>query len=333
MTPFERRDIRCIAVLGLGSIGLRHAQNARQLGLNVVGFDPCSQACDEAKAHEIQIAAAAEQAIAAADAVVIASPSGCHLDDLELCVAKRRPALVEKPIGHDPKRTAALLERAEAQSLPIGSVFNLRQRSVVRTLREMVSNRLGDLVWARFVSASWLPDWRPGQDYRTGYASDPASGGVVFDVIHELDLAGFLIGPAEVASSVLRRSGRLELVPEDTAEIVLAHTGGCLSSLHLNYASPVRRRSAEICGTQGIVTADLRTGEIRWCDRQGHTIETMVVEIDPAAEYLTVLSDFVEALGAGLPQKCDGYAGLAAVRLADRARSISADTPVPAAVF
>jgi predicted dehydrogenase len=132
---------------------------------------------------------------------------------------------------------------------------------------------------------------------------------------------------------VLHRSGRLELTTEDTAEIVLTHAGGCLSSLHLNFASPVRRRSAEICGTQGIVIADLRTGEIRWGDRQGNTVETMTVEIDPAAEYFTVLSDFVETLGSGLPQKCDGYAGLAAVRLADRARSIGVNTPAPAAVF
>lgn len=333
MISFEPRDIRRIAVLGLGSIGLRHAQNARQLGLDVVGFDPCSQVCDEAIAHGIQPVASAEKAIAAADAVVIASPSGCHLDDLELCIAKRRPALVEKPIGHDPRRTAALLKRAEARRLPIGAVFNLRQRAVVQTLRDMMGGRLGDLVWARFVSASWLPDWRPGKDYRTGYANDPASGGVVFDVIHELDLAEFLIGPAEVASSVLHRSGRLKLVTEDTAEIVLEHSGGCLSSLHLDFASQVRRRSAEICGTQGIVTADLRTGEIRWGNRQGDTVETMTVEIDPAAEYLAVLSDFIEALGAGSPQQCDGHAGLAAVRLAHRARSIGATKPAAATVI
>ena len=320
MSDRTDRRIERVAVLGLGSIGLRHAGNARDQGRAVIGYDPSADACGCARDQGVEIATCARDALATADAVVIASPSGRHLDDLEAAIAAQCPALVEKPIGHDPDRTAALLARAEADGVPVGAAFNLRRRSVVEALHGTVVDRIGAPVWARFVSASWLPDWRPEQDYRTGYASDPQSGGVVFDVIHELDLAVHMIGPAEVAASVLRRSGRLELPVEDGAEIVLRHAYGCLSSLHLDFASPVRRRALEICGLHGSVEADLRSGETVWRDAGGERLETATVAIDPDAEYRAVLADFLDAIERGVAPECDGAAGLAALHLAHRAR-------------
>ncbi len=309
-----------MAVVGLGSIGLRHARNTRELGMEVIGFDPSASAREAAHAAQVGTAGSADEAIANADAVVIASPSGRHLDDLALALDNGCPALVEKPIGHDAVRAEALLSRANELGVPVGAVFNLRHRSVVRSLADVLPDRLGEFVWARFVSASWLPDWRPGTDYRQGYAADPDSGGVVFDVIHELDLALHLIGPGDVVSSVLGRSGRLELESEDTAEIVLRHVGGCLSSVHLNFASPVRRRALEISGTEGAVAADLRTGEIVWRNRAGDIVESGRVAIDPDAEYRDVLAGFVAAIAAGRSPDVDGAAGLAALRLACGAR-------------
>ena len=323
MSEYAPRNVHRIAVLGLGSIGSRHVCNARHLGLEVVGYDPCAGAAHDLPAEGFVRADSAAAALADADAAVIASPSGQHLDDLAQAIRAGCPALVEKPIGHDPDRTARLLDEAAAAKLQVGAAFNLRCRSVVRAVQARARDRLGDFVWARFVSASWLPDWRPGTDYRSGYANQPESGGVVFDVIHEIDLAAFLIGPAEIASSVTRQSGRLELKTEDTAEILLQHAGGCLSSLHLNFASPVRRRAIEICGTAGFVAADLRSGEITWRNPDGDVADEESTTIDPNAEYQAVLADFLSALAQGAAPASDGHVGLAAVRLAHRARNMA----------
>lgn len=323
MNDYAPRNVCRLAVLGLGSIGARHVRNARHLGLDVVGYDPCASVASDLPVEGFLRMDSAAAALTEADAVIIASPSGQHLDDLEQAIEAGCPALVEKPIGHDPERTAALLDRAAAAKLQVGAAFNLRSRSVVRAVRARAADQLGDFVWARFVSASWLPDWRPETDYRTGYANRPESGGVVFDVIHEIDLAAHLIGPAEVASSVTRRSGRLELETEDTAEIVLQHSQGCLSSLHLNFASPVRRRAIEICGTNGLVAADLRSGRITWLNQDGGVVDEEIAAIDPNAEYQAVLAEFLSALSKGTAPASDGRAGLAAVRLAHRARNMA----------
>src|SRR5579859_6172833 len=66
---------RTISVLGLGSIGLRHATNLSKRGYTVVGFDPDEGRRKGAANIGVRAVARREDAIVAADIVVIASPS------------------------------------------------------------------------------------------------------------------------------------------------------------------------------------------------------------------------------------------------------------------
>ena len=48
---------------------------------------------------------------------------------------------------------------------------------------------------ARVICSSYLPDWRPGVDYRTVYSAHKAlGGGVTIDLIHEWDYLVDLFG-------------------------------------------------------------------------------------------------------------------------------------------
>ena len=322
MSEFPPRKVERIAILGLGSIGSRHAKNANALDLSVVGYDPGDVAREQAAGLGLALANTAQDALENADIALVASPTGQYQADLALSLSADVPTLVEKPIGHDPGAVGALLDQAAKQHLQVGGVFNLRQREIVAALPTEIA-ALGPPRWARFVSASWLPDWRADRDYRTGYANDVVGGGVVLDVIHEIDLANHLLGPAEAVSAVLRKTGVMELQTEDMAEVILQHTAGCISSLHLDFGSRVRRRYLEVSGEVGAIVADLRQGYLQRFDATGSPQSETRYAFEPNKEYQAVLTQFVDAVRGGDNPPCDGREALNALRQATDARALS----------
>jgi len=322
---------RRVGVLGLGSIGRRHARNLRALGEQVVVFDP-SPAARQWFAKEFNRDASTREAVLnEADALIIASPSGCHLEDLEDAVSVSRPTLVEKPLGHDFQLARKIVEQAEDKAVPIVVAHNLRYRSVVRRAREQLNKGLiGEPIWAHFLCGSWLPDWRPQQDYRTNYAANPETGGVIFDIIHEIDLAFHLVGPADLRAAVTARSGLLEINAEDLADIVLRHQGGCQTSLHLDYVTRPRRRLFTIAGTQGILDVDLRTGALRATGRDESIAIDELLPVDPNKEYLDEVEDFLSEPSGRESPACEAREALAVLDVAVQARR-AAGLPQPKA--
>ncbi|MEW5728897.1 MAG: Gfo/Idh/MocA family oxidoreductase [Pseudomonadota bacterium] len=313
-----------IAVLGLGSIGLRHARNALALGLEAVGFDPDPTRRALLEAAGGKAVADRDQALEGAFAAVVATPSELHKSDLERCVNARAHVLVEKPLAHTLDGLQPLLDAARADGVLVAAGFNLRFRAAVVAARALLAaGRLGRPVWGHFISASWLPHWRPHQDYRQGYANNPRTGGVIFDAIHELDLANHLLGPATVAAAHAANTGLLGLESEDIADIGLAHSSGARSTVHLDYVTRPRRRRFEICGTEGLMTVDLRAGVVEIRDHADDVVLREVHDLGFDREYQLELADFVAAARGGFAPACDGGEALAVLAQAVAARRLS----------
>lgn len=319
--PSDGRTKLCI--LGLGSIGLRHALNARDLGCEVFGFDPDPVARKRFEDEFSRNAMARDDALDAAEAVVIASPNQFHLDDLAEVISRRKPVLVEKPLGHDPALAAELIRLAEATGVMVAAAQNLRFRKSVQTVREWLnSGVIGDCLWARFTSGSYLPDWRPHQDYRQNYAANPETGGVIFDVIHELDLAWNLLGPAKLETAVAVHTGTLAIESEDLSEILLRHDNGCLASIHVDYVTRTKRRDLDIIGTKGMIRANLRSGQVELVpakEEPGRTEELGFVAND---EYSALLKDFILSVQENSEPYCLGREALEVLDVAARARKV-----------
>jgi predicted dehydrogenase len=248
-----------VAILGLGSIGQRHARNFLSLGCRTLGFDPEPQGMALLAAIGGEPAPSPVAAAAAASLVVVATPTQRHVDDLQVALNAGRPALVEKPIAHSVSAATETVRRFKASGLDIYPAMNLRFLPAVQKVKQRIAEgALGNLLWARLICSSWLPDWRPGADYRRGYAADIFSGGVLFDLVHEVDLANYLIGPAVTVGAAARRTGQLDMATEDCAALILRHTSGVISSLHLDFATRVRQRVTEIAGSDGLVRLHLR---------------------------------------------------------------------------
>jgi predicted dehydrogenase len=247
-----------IAVLGLGSIGLRHARNLLALGARVIGFDPSEERRSMLAAEGGLPAFHRDEALAAATAAIIASPSGAHFDDMRAGLDAGCHLFVEKPLSHTNQGLADLLDRANAAGKVVAVGFNLRHHpAVLQAHRIIREGHLGRPLWARLELADYLPHWRPGTDFRQGYANDPKSGGVIFDIVHEFDLAAFLLGVPEVKACVAAHTGTLGLASEDLADMVLVHPGGAQSQVHVDFVTRPRRRHTLVVGTEATMHLDL----------------------------------------------------------------------------
>jgi predicted dehydrogenase len=302
-------------IVGHGSAGQRHADNLRACGISE-HFVVRSSGAREDLARGIS---------SRPDLAVIASASSAHADALVLLLEAGIPCYVEKPAvtsAADVERVAGLL--AARKPLVTLSGCNLRLLPSLRSLHAALgAGRIGRVVRASLQAGQWLPDWRPGRDYRQTYSAHAAQGGgVIFDLIHELDCARWLFGEFDEVRALSGKLSGLEIDAEDAACILLGRRGGPLVSVSLDYVCrrPVRRY--EVVGDEGTLTWDLGAKELTLGTASGvEVLDRDPANFDVAATYLAAMREFVDAVRAGRGASPDLADGLASVRLALRAKA------------
>jgi len=316
--------VPAVAVLGLGSIGLRHAKNLHDLGADVAGFDPDPSRRRMAEDLGVYSSGDMAQVVNGRSAVVIASPSSAHEGDLRYAVESQLHAFVEKPIGHRIDNLRALIRRAEAGRLVVFAGLNLRYHPCVTRAKQAIEyGLLGDVLWGRFICSSFLPSWRPEANYRNGYAADPETGGAIFDHIHEFDLAMHLLGPAHCVACIATCTGQLEIESEVCADAILRHQNGAATSIHVDFATRAGMRRCEIAGTKGTLSADLRerTYELRGVDNE--VLDRYSDTDTVAQDYVAEMASFLECLGGRDRPRCDGAEALMVLEQVVAARRLA----------
>ena len=227
-------------------------------------------------------------------------------------------------MAHTDKGLDTILRRADAEDLVVFAGLNQRFNPVIAAAKTLISDgALGQPLWARFLCSSYLPNWRAGNDYRTGYAADPKTGGVLFDVIHEFDIANFLLGPARTINSCTRNTGILEISAEDCADVVLEHDNGMRSILHLDYVTRPSRRKAEIAGSDGLLELDLSERQLQLCSKSGAIAHEQSWITSANEDYLEEMKQFFRCITEGEAPRCNGREALDVLRQVLAARRMS----------
>ena len=126
-----------IAVIGLGSIGNRHAENLRRLRplCELVGYDP-----GLGIGTHYPTLAEFLNAHLDADGVIVASPTDCHAEQIEAVLRRGLPAYIEKPLTlaaqWTPTQREALLRLGDGLKVAIGHQyrFSIERETVERAL-------------------------------------------------------------------------------------------------------------------------------------------------------------------------------------------------------
>lgn len=274
--------MKTIAVIGYGSIGKRHADNLVAIGHAVAVFDPAFP-----NGYGI------EEIIGNSDAVVIASPTPMHYDHLGMVWVAGKPCLVEKPIAD---RMIHIGLPYPKNALTVG--YNLRFHSCVKKAKEWLdAGLIGKPQWANFTLGQYSE--------KPPYLRD----GVLLNWSHEIDLALYLLGVADVAGS----STRLTDGRDDMSDILLTHESGCRSTIHLDYITKPEQRYFSITGDLGIIYVDLVD---RVADIRSTKVTVTIINMDTWNDnYIEEMQAWIDRIDGKETIGCSGEEGLEVLKI------------------
>ncbi len=249
-------------IVGFGSIGERHFDNLKQIGdVEVSVLTRRHLDLPDTKVYS-SVKDASQESY---DAVFITNETALHIPTAVKFAEKGYNLFIEKPLSNNLEDVDKLVSLVSKHNLKVMIGCNMRFHPSVRLLKEFVQQgKIGRILSARIEAGQYLPDWHPERDYRNSYsASKEKGGGVILDLIHELDYAYWFFGEVDNIFCFSGKKSNLEIETEDIAEILIEFRNGTLCEVHLDYLQRYPRRSISVIGTEGIIQADLITNWVR----------------------------------------------------------------------
>jgi myo-inositol 2-dehydrogenase/D-chiro-inositol 1-dehydrogenase len=329
-----------VGVVGLGRMGSMHA---RYVARNVPGarltavadFDTerARRASAELDALHAFASAAELAASPDVDAVLVATPSVRHPDDVIVIAAEGKDILCEKPLSLAEEGSAAALAAVARAGIRLQvGLMRRHDADYLRARDRLRGGHCGRPVL--FKSLQFDPEPPPAS-----FADPDVSGGIFVDMgIHEFDLARWLMDDEVIE---VHAYGSTVGVPElaaardyDSAVVNLRFASGATGTVELArtavYGEDVR---TEVVGTEGsVLIGHMPFSHGSWAGRSGIATDPF----DPSvlrftAAYAAQVEAFVAAIAADRPVTPDGSDALLALRIAIAARR-SAEEGVPVRV-
>ncbi|WP_282077889.1 inositol 2-dehydrogenase [Epibacterium ulvae] len=325
-----------VGILGAGRIGQVHAVNVagnRESRLVAVSdvYAPAADAL--AKQYDATVRSS-EEIIAdpAIDAVLIATSTDTHSDLIEAAAAANKAILCEKPVDLSVDRARLCQSRTKEATRPIMVAFNRRFDPNFAALQKAAAG--GEIGKTELLSITSFDPAPPPLEYIK------VSGGLFRDMmIHDLDMATFLMGEAPVKISAV---GSALVDPEigvagdvDTAVATLTYGDGRLAVIkNSRRAAYGYDQRVELLGSKGLLSLEnIRKSTISKATEKG------VLSAKPehffleryAQAYVVEWQAFVDAALHDTPVPATLQDGITALALADAAAQ-SAATGQPVAL-
>ncbi len=312
-----------VLVCGGGSIGRRHIANLLRLGAEVSVWRARSELLAEIT-HDfpVKVCADLQSAIEKAEAVVVAVATDQHVGVASEVLKARRALFIEKPIANNWTGVEDLRLITNGLIVEVGCQFRAHPNLIALAL-ELAKSENGKPLTYRLAMGHRLDAWRPAQDYQQGYSADSdRGGGALFDLIHQIDIALWLFGPAIGVQAVLAKLSDLNIKGDDVTNLLLTHKNGVTGHIQLDMASPVYRCEAEIMTSNALFRWSNSEGMLRRQSSEGETIVHYVPEGFGRNDlFLTHMNHWLRRIdNPSLPPLCAFDDGVAALRVALGAR-------------
>ena len=264
-----------IAFVGMGSIGKRHLGNVCQLITSkgdTYSIDLYRSSINRELPEDVT-ALVANQYLCSEpvqkdyDMVFITNPTSMHLETALTFRPRTKSFFIEKPVFSDGEVDAATI--AKLDEIPSYVACPLRYNPVLQYVKQNINP--SQVVSVRAMSSSYLPDWRPGQDYRQTYsAHKDLGGGVDIDLIHEWDYLTWIFGMPTDCYGVAGKYSDLEIDSNDTA-LYVAKNDQMTFELHLDYFGRKTQRTLDIFTHDDTIQCNIVAGTVNYL-KEGKTL-------------------------------------------------------------
>ena len=232
------------AVIGLGSMGQRHATTLRNLNHSVIEIDPIKfpdalSITDIADRHDI-------------DGCVIASPADEHYPQAMYLLQHGYPCFVEKPLALTHKHALEICRVAAANNLPVACGYQLRLTDGIQSFLGALQRIPLDDIYYIVVRYGWdITQWHTTPPYMPRI-------GIIREASHDIDLMLWIAEQTSIgtlAHCVINRHYHRHYGAEPClVDIQAEFSSGVPASVRLDYVRPEYERIIEVATRSALLS-------------------------------------------------------------------------------
>ncbi len=242
-----------IAQIGIGGWGKNHVRILSQLGV-------LSAVCDvdknRSKEFGEQFSVNHYDSVDSLldseqfDAAFVCTPTSTHFAIASQLIQSKKHVFVEKPMTYLSEEGEDLLELANKNHVILSCGYIERFNPAVEIVKDFVkSKKYGDLVMLEFHRENRMPP----------HIKDV---GIIYDTsVHDIDTAIWLFD--DTPEVVFARAGKIKHEHEDFASIMLGFKNNRVAIISSNWITPTRVRTFNAVCTEGIISSDFITQEVK----------------------------------------------------------------------
>lgn len=236
-----------VGVIGAGMWGRNHVRTVAGLPeaelAAVCDTDPPTRERLARAYPGARVTDSVDELLAAADAVIVASPAGTHAAFALRCVDAGKPCLVEKPFALTARDAEAVAERAAARGVPVLAGHLLLFHPAVERLRELVGG--GELGRVYYLYGVRVNLGQVRADENALWSFGP----------HDVSVALFLLDETPVRVAAQGRC-YLQAGIEDVVFLTMEFASGVLVHVQLSWLDPHKVRRLTVVGAKKMVVFD-----------------------------------------------------------------------------
>lgn len=264
--------------------------------------------------------------------VIIATPSGAHLEPAVAAAEAGKHVVVEKPLEISTERCDRIIAACERHGRQLCTIFPSRFGDANRALKAAVeAGRFGRLTLAETTCKWWRPQSYYDEGGWKGTQALDGGGALMNQAIHNVDLLLWMMGPATHVCGFTATLAHERIEVEDTAVACLRFANGALGVIQAaTSVHPGLPKTIAVHGDRGTAVIE-QDDVLRWemtpetdADREirqrfsqktgasgGASNPAAISHVGHARQ----LADFVAAIEQGRPPLVDGREGRKAVAL------------------